>query len=474
VGKPSAGRHRSTPKNGSRSPSDFPAQKRPSEAEHRPTDDLRSSFEGLADFVSRTLEDGTKRATILYLKTVADEDKIQRYLIRVFFEVDAERFRDYLKSHPFGIPYAAEEQAAKMLLNGAVFIDFQGEAYLLDLRLIQDKGIQRTEVEPVLQGPLNSMSETLLVNLNLLRFRYKQTNLTIELGEIGTRSQTNIALVYDRDLVKTHVLKSIRETIEKPDLPALFAAGQLERIFAGKFTLFPSYMVTDRPDRILQEITRGKVALLIDGSEFALIAPAYFLDFFASMDDVYHPGITRLFFLAMRFSAVLITLLTPALYVALTVYNPGAIRLPLALSVAGSRAAVPFSAFFEVLFMMLTVELLLEASMRLPKSISAAATTVGGIILGQATTTAGIVSDIMILVIAVVAISSFVVPVNPMLYAVRIARYPLIGLAAFFGLAGILVGFSAYLYALAEKESFGEPYFYLPFSAGTSGKGVGR
>ncbi|RKQ88474.1 spore germination protein [Brockia lithotrophica] len=440
----------------------------------RPQDALRRTFEGLADFVSRTLEDGPKRATLLYVKTVADEDKIQRYLVRVFFETDASRFRDYLKSHPFGIPYADEGQAAKMLLNGAVFVEFEGEPYLLDLRLLQDTGVQRTEVEPVLQGPLNSLSETLLVNLNLLRFRYKQVNLAIELGEIGTRSQTNVALVYDRDLVKSHVLEALRKAIQTPDLPALFAAGQLERVFAGKFTLFPSYMVTDRPDRILQEITHGKVALLLDGSEFALIAPAYFFDFFASMDDVYHPGIARLFFLTMRFTAVLVTLLTPALYVALTVYNPGAIRLPLTLSVAGSRAAVPFSAFFEVLFMMLAVELLLEASMRLPKSISAAATTVGGIILGQATTTAGIVSDVMILVIAVVAISSFVVPVNPMLYAVRIARYPLIGLASLFGLAGILVGFAVYLFALAERESFGEPYFYLPFSAGTSGKGVGR
>ena len=411
---------------------------------------------------------------VLYLKTIADENKIMRLFVRPFYEADPEQFKAYLEALPIQTPYNDEKQALDQLLNGSVLLIYGERAILYDVRLALDVSIPPAEVESVIQGPQNALSENLLVNINLLRFRYRVPDLAIELHELGRQSHTNVAIVYQKSNLRKHVLDALKQKLDDGSLEALFAAGQLERYFNGKkWTLFPTFMITDRPDRIVYELNRGKVALVIDGSQFVLIAPAYFFDFYSAMDDLYHPTWVRVFFLSMRFTALIVTLITPALYVALTSFNPGVFRAQLTLSIAGSRAAVPFSAFFEVLFMMIIVELILEASIRLPKSISATATTVGGLILGQATTAAGLVSDIMLIVVATVAISSFVVPINSMLYAVRIIRYPILFASAGFGLVGLGVALVGLIFYLASLDSFGEPYFYLPFDKGNVQKTQG-
>ncbi|MBE3593636.1 MAG: spore germination protein [Candidatus Carbobacillus altaicus] len=414
------------------------------------------------------------RVEVLYLKTIADENKVMRLFVRPFYEADPKTYKAYLEALPIQTPYQDEKQAVDQLLNGSALVIYGELARLYDVRLALDIGIQPAEVESVIQGPQNALSENLLVNINLLRFRYRVSDLVVKLTELGSQSHTNVAIVYQKSTLRENVLTALQQKLEDGSLEALFAAGQLERYFNGnKWTLFPTFMITDRPDRIIYELNRGKVALIIDGSQFALIAPAYFFDFYSAMDDLYHPTWVRVFFLTMRFTALIVTLITPALYVALTSFNPGVFRAQLTLSIAGSRAAVPFSAFFEVLFMMIVVELILEASIRLPKSISAAATTVGGLILGQATTAAGLVSDIMLIVVATVAISSFVVPINSMLYAVRIMRYPILFASAGFGLVGLGVALVGLIFYLASLDSFGEPYFYLPFSKGNVSKTQG-
>ncbi|MBE3596292.1 MAG: spore germination protein [Hydrogenibacillus sp.] len=435
---------------------------------------VQKTLEGAQDVVERTLVDGDKTMELLYIKTIADEDKLERYFIRPFYEADGDIVADYLASLSIRTPYSTPEAAQDLVLNGHVLIVYRDQAALFDIRLALDVQVLPAENESTLQGPQNAFSQTLLVNLNLIRYRYRNPSLAVELAALGTKSRTNVALVYDRARVRRASLEIMRQKMRDEKVEALFATGQLERYFnPKKWTLFPTFMTTDRPDRVVYEINRGKIALIVDGTPFVFVAPGYFFDFFSAMEDLYHPAWVRTFFLTMRFLALLVTLITPGLYVALTAFNPGVFRVQLTLSIAGSRAAVPFSAFFEMLFMMIAIELLLEASVRLPKSISAAATTVGGLILGQAMTAAGLVSDVMLIVAAVVAISSFVVPINAMFYAVRIVRYPILLACTFYGLVGLGVALVALIFFLANKDSFGEPYFYLPFDKGTQEKGLG-
>jgi spore germination protein len=219
--------------------------------------------------------------------------------------------------------------------------------------------------------------------------------------------------------------------------------------------------VTERPDRAAFNLAQGKFVLVLDGTPFVLIAPAVFYDFVSAMDDVYQSFVVSRALVILRYIGIFVTMMLPALYVAVVSYNPEVFRVQFALSLAGSRAAVPYPSFIEVFIMLFLIEALLEASLRLPRYIGSTATTVGGLILGQAAQQAGLVSSVMIIVTSAVAISNFLIPITAMSFALRIAKYPLIVLAIMFGLAGIVTGMMAICVYACSLKSFGVPYFRM-------------
>jgi hypothetical protein len=226
---------------------------------------------------------------------------------------------------------------------------------------------------------------------------------------------------------------------------------------------------------VVFNLAEGKIAVMLDTTGFAILLPVIFNDFFVAMDDkIQLPFIGR-FLKLLRVIGVVMTLWLPALYVAFASYNPEFVRVQIALLIAGSRATVPYPSFVEVLIMLIMMEFLTEASLRLPRAIGPTATTVGGLILGQAATEAGLVGNIMIILVSVVAISNFMIPLNMMSFSIRVLKYFFVIAAAMIGLVGVvvcLVGFTMYL---CSQRSFGQPYFKMFFidSLGTSGKQKG-
>ncbi|MBA3921811.1 MAG: spore germination protein [Nostocaceae cyanobacterium] len=246
----------------------------------------------------------------------------------------------------------------------------------------------------------------------------------------------------------------------KPEV--IHSTGHLQKLLTGrKYTLFPIMMLTERPDRVVLNLTQGKIVLLVQGNGFALIAPAVFYDFISSMDDLFQTFWISAFIIINRYVSIFLTVLLPAIYISTVSFNPELFRVQLTLSIAGSREGVPYPSFIEVMIMMFLIEALIEASIRLPKYISAAATTVGGLILGQAAQQAGLVSSIMIIVTSTLAIANFVVPINAMSFALRVLKYPFIVLSTFFGIVGIAVGLFCLIIYLNDLKSFGKPYLKI-------------
>ncbi|GAE06703.1 spore germination protein GerKA [Paenibacillus sp. JCM 10914] len=220
-------------------------------------------------------------------------------------------------------------------------------------------------------------------------------------------------------------------------------------------------MLTERPDRTVMNISQGKIAVLVDSTGYAILLPAIFNDFFTAMDDKIQLPPIGWFLKGVRYIALFVTVLMPSFYVAFTSYNPEILKLQITLLVAGSRATVPYPSFFEVLFMLLAMEFLTEASVRLPKAIGQTATTVGGLILGTAATEAGLVSNVMIILVAAVAITNFVIPINMMSSGIRVTKYLFIVLSILFGLVGIVLGMIAMILYLTSLRSFGQPYLRM-------------
>jgi spore germination protein KA len=400
---------------------------------------------------------------LLYIKSICDEKSIVKNLFHPYWLAGSAReFEQYLQAFPGCDVHCDLPGTIGKILQGYAVVFFEQGIYLLEAQNSQESGVQHASVETVVQGPNDAFIENLATNLNLIRTRYAVDSLRIETNRIGKLSKTEVAIIYDNHLVDSNALKKVRERLSEVQVDLLQSVGQLtNEISEHKWSLFPTVVITERPDRTVLNLSKGRIIIALDKSPFVAIVPSILSDFFASMDDRYQLRIVGRFLLSLRYIGFFLAISMPALYVATVSFNPEVYRVQLAFSIASSRAAVPYPSLLEVIFMMLMLEFLTEASIRLPKSIGQTATTVGGLILGQAATEAGLVSNIMIIITSVVALSNFVIPINEMAFAVRTHKYMLLVAASCFGLVGYFAGLVGMIYYLASLDSFGTPYIKL-------------
>lgn len=413
-----------------------------------------------SDLMQIPLHIEKKNAILLFIKTVVDGAQIQNTIIKPFFELASEEhFEAYINSLPNKIDMPSPDQLVTDLTMGKLLIAVQDRLVLLDFRLVHTENVHEAIMEPTIHGPQFALSEDLETNINIIRQRFNNKSLKVETQQLNDKTHRAIGILYDDTAVKTRVLEMIKLKLKKLDMSIIQTSGDLQLYLNdSKFTIFPSTILTERPDRIIYNIDSGKVILLVDGSPHAIIAPVVFFDFLVSMEDNYHSFWISKSAIVLRYLGLITCVLLPGLYVAVTSYNPEVLRIELALSVAGSRIGVPYSSFLEVMLMLIFIEFLTEASIRLPKAVSATATTVGGLILGTALTEAALASNVMIIVVALVAIATFIIPVNEMSFSVRIGRFALLIFTTLFGLTGLVLGFLGSIMYLTNKESFGETY----------------
>lgn len=424
---------------------------------------LKNQLALSSDVESSEMKYANNEAYIFYVKSVCNADTISRYIVTPFFKAaEATDYEKYLLSFPGTSQPKDQQDILEKVLDGFVAVFMKTGILLFEARKIEASPVAQANVEVSILGPQDALNENLSTNLNLIRHRYHSGSLTIEQQTVGQMSQTKVAVVYDQSIADQTILSEVKNKLSGIKVDVLQSVGQLHQLLSKqKWSLFPTYLITERPDRIVKNLAQGKVVIVFATSPFALIIPSVFFDFFSSMDDIYQlPGVGR-FLSFLRYIGLFIATLLPGLYVGIVAYNPEVFRVQLALSIAGSRAAVPYPSYLEVLFMLMMMEFLIEASIRLPKTVGPTATTVGGLILGQAATEAGLVSNIMIIIVASVAISNFVIPINAMGFAIRVVKYPILLLAGFFGLVGVVVGLVGLVFYLSNLRSFGMPYLKL-------------
>ncbi|MFH0068421.1 spore germination protein [Peribacillus sp. NPDC056705] len=424
---------------------------------------LKEKFNDNRDLIVHQFEYYKKEIYLVYLESLSDEQKIRKDVIEPLLLCEKEsRYLLHLLSLPTCKKVSTGDRLSSLLIDGYLLIFLGDAVYSYHIMKATNDQPQDATVEMSVLGPQKALSEDLSTNVNLIRTRYPALSLMVEQQSVGTVSKTPIAIMYDRDLVDHDVLGDLKKKIPELKMDMIQAIGELQNALTkNRHNLFPTMMDTQRPDRIALNLAQGKIAILLHGTPFGLIVPVVFFDFISAMDDTSHTFWVSRLMILIRYMGLIITLILPALYVALTSYNPEILRSQLAATIAGSRAGVPYPSFFEVIFMLLAVEMLIESSLRLPKTIGPTATTVGGLILGQAAQQAQLVSSIMIIITAFVAIANFTIPVNSMSFAVRVARYPLILLASFFGIMGLLAGIIIIVCYLTDTRSFGTPFLRM-------------
>jgi hypothetical protein len=413
---------------------------------------INSRFDGGAV----TLGDNFK---IYYIATLIDKEYITNNIKKVYFNSTINFYSYFTTIASKADNNKDFSKFSEELSRGYVIAIYNEELWeISDASKRENRGVTEISMESSFEGGMESFIEDIDVNINLIRQYYHQPNLMVNNFSVGTLAHNNLSVLYDDTLVDKNLLNSITKQFNEIKVPVVQSLNGLQQILWDKQVLIPRLLLTQRPDRAIKYLSRGKIIVFINGTAKALIIPVNFHDFLSTVDDIYMLPIPALFLIFLRYFALFISIYLPAAYIAITSYNPEILRVQLAISISASRSGVPYPSFIEVTLMLLMMEFLVEGSLRLPKPIGSAATTVGGLILGQAATQANLVSNIMVIIVAAVAISNFMIPTVSMNLTVRIMKYLVVFLTSFTGTYGLYLSIFCTVFYIFSIYTFNFPY----------------
>lgn len=408
--------------------------------------------------------------TYIYLESVSSDDKISNFLNKSITKIN--NFDDLLVKLENSI-YNSHittlndlEECYYYLASGytCLFIKGYTKYIAIETKTKLDRGITESSSEPLIRGPKDSFTENHAINIGLIRKRIKDPNLWIEETKIGRRTKTKVSVIYIKDIAESRHIKMIKKHLSNIDIDGIIDSGYIRDYLETKQkSSFPKMISTERPDLTCQNLLNGKIVILVENSPIVLVLPATLDDFLKSSEDYYQKSINATFSRILRYIAFFVTILTPALYIALMTFNQEMIPDQLLISLAGQRSQVPFPTFMEVLIFIVTFEILREADIRSPSVAGASMSIVGALVLGDAAVAAGIVSPIVIIVVAITSICELVFSDMDMANAIRQWRLIFIFSTIFTGIIGIVVAGIVLIIKLCSIESLNTPYL-IPFS----------
>lgn len=348
--------------------------------------------------------------------------------------------------------------------NTVVLIDGCKKFLILNTYGPKGRDIAEPTSQTIIRGPKEAFTERIDVNISLLRRRIKDKSIKIEDMTLGSVTKTSVAIIYLDQIAKTEIVNEVKSRLNRIEVDGLLESGYIEELIKDDpYSIFPTFLNSEKPDSVVACLLEGKVAILVDGTPFVLTVPALFTEFMQASEDYYHHFIITSVTRIIRIIAFFLTLLVPSTYIALTTFHHEMLPMALLISIAAQREGVPFPAFVEAVVMELIFEILREAGVRMPRAIGPAISIVGALVLGQAAVQAGIISAVIVIIVSLTAIASFAIPNYAMSNAIRFLRFGLMILSAFFGLYGIYVGLIIMLLHLSKLKSVGVPYL-TPFA----------
>jgi len=348
--------------------------------------------------------------------------------------------------------------------DGILILDRWEKVIIPNLKGWEKRGIQEPNTESVVRGPRDGFAETLRVNSAQIRRRLQDPDLRLKSMTVGKRTNTNIAILYIEGVANADLVTEVEQRIQDIEIDGALESGYIEQLIEDShWSPFPQIQNTERPDKATASLLEGRVVIIVDGTPFVLIAPTTFTQFYQSPEDYYERFLIATLIRFIRIISMFIALLLPSLYIAFSSFHPEMIPSKLVIAMAAGRSTVPFPSIVEALLMEATMEILREASVRLPGPIGPTIGIVGALVVGQAAVQAGIVSPIMVIVVALTTIGSFASPSYSAAIALRMLRFPIALIAAIFGLYGIMLAVIVIVIHLSSLKSFGVPYL-TPFS----------
>lgn len=410
---------------------------------------------------------------IIYNEVLTDQDKMSNFIYRSLDHIEKiyqekELLYDVIKNNISNIKIKEinnYQDICKYLNNGFVILLIEDDYSLaLEVKKNLTRSIEKPMTETTIRGAMDSFTENIETNIGLIKRRLKTNKLWNEDMELGKYTKNKISILTIKGLTDSKIKDNIINKLNSLEIDGVTDIGTLKHLIENETkTIFPTSITTERPDKVVSSLLRGKTVIIIDNCPFVLIMPIDINDFFLSQDDKDSNYVNNSLTRILRYLAFFITVLTPGIYIALTTFNQEMIPLELLTSFASQRSTVPFPAFFEALLMFVSFEILRESDYRIPNVSNSALSIVGALILGEAAVNAGIVSPIMIIIVAITAISALVIVEPELSNAIKWYRILFMLGGTTIGIFGIFIVFIIFTTNLCSINSYGKS-FTMPFT----------
>ncbi|WP_312474066.1 spore germination protein [Neobacillus sp.] len=408
------------------------------------------------------------QAAIIYMDGLVNWEPLNRTVITplmgMYIPIDAVLNEEFLMEHILTEGEISKHEKLGLIVNdiligrAVVLVDGLNIAVIAGVQGWEKKAIDNPKTEMVVRGSQEGFTEDIQTNLSMIRRRLRTPELIVELGQVGSISQTDIAIVYIKSIANDDLVGEVRGRIAAIDYDYIGDSGMVEQFIEDHpNSFFPSVLSTERPDRLSAQIAEGYVGILVNNSPFGLIVPAHFPLFLQTAEDANLRWPYGTFIRIVRQVGYFMSLYLPAFYVAIANYHMEMIPTTLILAIAGTRETVPLPVAAETVLLECMFELIREAGVRIPGVIGPTIGIVGALILGQAAVQANIVSPIVVIITATTALSSYTIPNYNLQFATRILRFVYLFAASFFGLVGIVLVWLILLSNRVASNSFGVP-----------------
>ncbi|WP_308638112.1 spore germination protein [Paenibacillus silvisoli] len=436
---------------------------------------VQSIMKDDGDFIVRRFQlFGSYEAALFFFSTTVDLETISNNILKPLMQlppqlegkaIDPQHISDIVLKDVLyhgGIrTWTQLSDLISCILRGdtAMVVDGVDQTFSISTSNVEKRSVDQPATEQVIRGPREGFIELLDKNIALIRYRLQTPELRIHTMEIGRRSRSKVAVFYMDGITNQELVEEVKRRLSLIDIDAILDSGYLEQFIEDNHvTPFPQVQYTERPDKVVANLLEGRVAIMVNGSPLALIVPTVFSQFYQTVEDYTERFLLMSAIRLARLVALVFSLVFPAIYVSIISFNPELIPTEFAVAVAGGRAGVPFPAVIEVLIIEISMEVLREATIRLPQQVGGALSIVGVLVVGQAAVAAGFASPITVVIIALTTIGSFATPAYNAALALRLLRFPLIIIAGIFGLYGVVIGLILIANHLLSLRSFGVPY----------------
>lgn len=399
---------------------------------------------------------GAPPTRVAYVQTLVDSNRLWR---EVLAPLSSGRWT--VDSLPGAHPVADATDLTHHMLSGsaALWADGGGGPSVIDVRATLGRPVGEATVESAVAGPRQAFVERLDTNVGLIRDHLRDPALRVDCVEVGRRSRTQVGLLYVADVAAPHLVERARSGLENIAVDNVRSAADVaSELYAGTWTPFPLVEMTERPDKVIAALADGRVALLPDGSPFAIVVPTNVWRFVQDSEIAILGSAPAAFARVLRLVGLFAATGLAGLYVATTSSTTTVLPIRLAVNVSASRFGVPYPPLTEALLALVIADVLVEATVQASKNIGNALTIVGTLIIGQMMVQARLASDLMLVVVAMTVLGSFLTVSAPMSYALRIWKYVLVLGAGIGGVAGWVGAWLLLLGHMAGLKSAGTPY----------------